>query len=128
MTTGIHEKLVLRPLMHYLERRLHARDDGARVSHPFEWGLEFIGAGRAPIRDAHAARRFIKEYNEKTLASSDFFYTPEPSRRSDFESSVSESDFHWLNRSSRGIGCTKPPMPPRRSIVATSIALFLSSR
>jgi hypothetical protein len=96
MTPKIHERFMLRPLMHYLERRLHARDDGARLRRPFEWGLEFIGAGHDSMRDAHSARRFIKEFNEKALASSDGFYTPPPSRRSDFESSDSESDFHHL--------------------------------
>ena len=35
--------------------------------------------------------------------------------------SMSRSDFHSLKRSSIGIGDTKPPMSPRRSIVATSI-------
>src|SRR5262245_3677702 len=96
MTPKIHERFMLRPLMHYLERRLHARDDGARLRRPFEWGLEFIGAGHDSMRDAHSARRFIKEFNEKALASSHGFYTPPPSRRSDFESSESESDFHQL--------------------------------
>ncbi len=80
--------------MRHLERRLHARDDGARVSHPFEWGLEFIGAD--PARDSQDARRFIRDFNEKTLASSDDFYTPAPSRQSDFESSASESGFRLL--------------------------------
>src|SRR5262245_32031710 len=92
MTLNIHERLMLRPLMHYLERRLHARDDNARVSHPFEWGLEFLGDGGDPMRDSHSALKFIREFNEKTLASSESFYTPAPSRQSDFESSSSESD------------------------------------
>src|SRR5262249_56357639 len=84
----IHDKLMLRPLMHYFERRLHARDDGARVSHPFEWGLEFLDAGSDLMRDSHTARKFIKEFNDETLASSESFYTPPPIRRSDFESSA----------------------------------------
>jgi hypothetical protein len=96
MATETHEKLMLRPLMHYLERRLHARDDCARVRRPFEWGLEFIGADRDATRDGHIARRFIKEFNEEALASSDGFFTPAPSRRSDFESSASEFDWRLL--------------------------------
>src|SRR5262245_66257400 len=96
MTLKIHERLMLRPLMHYFERRLHARDDGARVSHPFEWGLEFLDAGVDPMRDSHSSRKFIREFNEETLASSERFYTPTPNRHSDFESSASEYDFHLL--------------------------------
>jgi hypothetical protein len=96
MTLKIHERLMLRPLMHHFERRLHARDDGARVSHPFDWGLEFLDAGGDPMRDSHSARKFIREFNEETLASSERFYTPAPNRQSDFESSASESDFHLL--------------------------------
>src|SRR5262245_8068182 len=91
-----HERLMLRPLMHYFERRLHARDQSARVSHPFEWGLEFIGAGRDETRDSHSARQFIKEFNKRTLETSDGFYTPPPSGESDFESSASESGLHRL--------------------------------
>src|SRR5215813_12696463 len=96
MTLKIHDRLMLRPLMHYFERRLHARDDGARVSHPFEWGLEFLDAGSDLMRDSHTARKFIKEFNDETLASSESFYTPPPIRRSDFESSASESDWRRL--------------------------------
>jgi hypothetical protein len=87
---------MLRPLMHYFERRLHARDDGARVSHPFEWGLEFLDAAYDSTHGPHNARQFIKEFNEETLARSDDFYAPAPSRQSDFESSASESGFHLL--------------------------------
>src|SRR5262245_6798116 len=86
---------MLRPLMHYFERRLHARDNIARVSHPFDWGLEFLGAGHDAARDSHSARQFIRRFNEETLASSDSFYAPAPSRQSDFESSAPESD--WLS-------------------------------
>src|SRR5262245_35528324 len=96
MTPKMREKFMLRPLMHYFERRLHARDDGARVSHPFEWGLEFLDAGHDSTPDSHSARQFINEFNKETLASSEGFYTPAPSRQSDFESSDSESDFHRL--------------------------------
>jgi dienelactone hydrolase len=91
---------MLRPLMHYFERRLHARDDGARVSHPFDWGLEFLGADRDSKPDSRRARQYIlqyiREFNERTLEASDVFYAPAPSRESDFESSAFESGFHRL--------------------------------
>ena len=87
---------MLRPLMHHFERKLHARDDSARISHPFEWGLEFLDAGGDPTLDSHSARKFIREFNEETLASSESFYTPAPNRQSDFEYSASESGFHLL--------------------------------
>src|SRR5215813_12716394 len=96
MTLRIHERLILRPLMHHFERRLHARDDGARVSHPFEWGLEFLDAGSDSMRNSHSARKYIREFNEATLASSESFYTPPGARQSDFEFSASESGFHLL--------------------------------
>src|SRR5215831_12486673 len=97
MRYGINSlKTMLRPLMHYIERRLHARDNGARISHPFDWGLEFLGAGHDSTRDSHSARKFIKRFNEKALEASDAFYTPPPGRRSDFESSGLESDFQRL--------------------------------
>src|SRR5262245_51083513 len=85
---------MLRQLMHHFERRLHARDNGARVSHPFEWGLEFLGAGPDTMNDSQSARQFIRVFNEETLASSDAFYTPPASR--DFESSASGSDWRLL--------------------------------
>jgi hypothetical protein len=93
---------MLRPLMHYFERRLHARDQGARISYPFDWGLEFLEArpGEAdlmgPMRDSNNARQFIRQFNEETLKASDDFYMPPLSSRSDFESSASESGFHRL--------------------------------
>jgi hypothetical protein len=92
---------MLRPLMHYFERRLHARDDGARVSHPFDWGLEFLDAGPAlrGSSDSRKARQYIqyiREFNERTLEASDSFYAPPPSRESDFESSEDESGFQRL--------------------------------
>jgi hypothetical protein len=87
---------MLRQFMHHFERRLHARDNGARVSHPFDWGLEFIGASQGSICNFPDPRQFIKEFNAGALAYSDDFYAPPPSLRSDFESSASETDFHWL--------------------------------
>lgn len=91
---------MLRPLMHHLERKLHARDVEARVSHPFEWGLEFLEAGHDPTRNGCDPRRFISEFNAEVMADSDAFYAPSPARESDFEISASESDsyspFFWL--------------------------------
>jgi hypothetical protein len=73
--------------MHHLERRLHARDVDARLSHPFDWGLEFLGNGQSD----HDPRQFIKQFNAETIAGSDVFFAPAPSRRSDFE-----FDGFWL--------------------------------
>ncbi|MGH9832585.1 MAG: hypothetical protein ACRD9Y_06170, partial [Blastocatellia bacterium] len=78
---------MLRPLMHHLERRLHARDVDARVSYPFDWGLEFLGNGH----NNHDPRQFIKRFNAEAIADSDAFFTPAPSRRSGFD-----FDGFWL--------------------------------
>jgi hypothetical protein len=74
--------------MHHLEHRLHARDVAARVSHPFDWGLEFLGNGH----ESHDPRRFIKDFNHEVIAASDGFFAPAPSRPSDFD-----FDGFWLN-------------------------------
>src|SRR5262245_43556568 len=71
---------MLRPLMHYLERRLHARDFNARVAHPFDWGLEFLGS--EPQEDPRA---FLRRFNAEALADSNDFFTPSPSRAAEFE-------------------------------------------
>jgi dienelactone hydrolase len=96
---------MLRPLMHYLERRLHARDIDARVSHPFEWGLEFLDADyQAPLQPgrhsgpkSESPRQFIGRFNAEALSQSDRFFAPPPCRSSDFEFSPPESGFHWLS-------------------------------
>ncbi len=97
---------MLRPLMHHFERRLYARDINARVSHPFEWGLEFLGPGYDSIRNSignskgdsgrdsnwrRQSIQFFRDFNAEALAHSDRFYTPPPSRESDFESSFESS-------------------------------------
>ncbi len=82
---------MLRSVMHQLEHKLHARDRGARVSHPFDWGLEFLGNGHS----SHDPRRFIEHYNTGVMADSDSFYAPAPSRKSDFVLAESEPDL-WL--------------------------------
>lgn len=91
---------MLRPLMHHLERKLHARDIEARIPHPFEWGLEFLDAGHDPTRNGCDPRRFIREFNAEVMADSGGFYTPASARESDFEISSPESDSHssffWL--------------------------------
>ncbi len=91
---------MLRCLMHHFERRLHARDIDARVSHPFEWGLEFLGDSPYSARDCLDPLQFIKNFNAESLARSDRFFTPPPGRAADFETSVSEYDFQrpfiWL--------------------------------
>jgi len=90
---------MLRPLMHHLERKLHARDVDARVSRPFEWGLEFLDSNHDSIHKSSGSRQFIqflREFNAEAIAGSDGFYTPPSCRESNFEFSASESDFHWL--------------------------------
>ena len=90
--------------MHNFERRLHARDIDARVSYPFEWGLEFLNGRNDSIHNVihnhNGPRQFIREFNAEVIAGSDRFYTPAPSRESDFEFSAAESDFptpfFWL--------------------------------
>ena len=37
------------------------------MSHPFEWGLEFLGAGQGSIYNSHSARQFIKDFNGEAL-------------------------------------------------------------
>lgn len=72
---------MLRPLMHHLEKRLHARDFDQRVAHPFDWGLEFLGNGDVD----GDPREVIKQFNAAAMADSSAFFTPPPSRPSEFE-------------------------------------------
>ncbi len=78
---------MLRPFMHHLERRLHARDVAARKPQPFDWGLEFLGQ-QANGSDPLAA---LRQFNEGVLSDSHLFYTPPPSRQADFA-----CDGFWL--------------------------------
>ncbi|HQR31593.1 MAG TPA: abhydrolase domain-containing 18 [Blastocatellia bacterium] len=96
---------MLRPLMHHLEKRLHARDMDLRVTHPFDWGLEFLGESSEVRQLAATAggnqsatapcsispREFLRQYNGKHLANSEAFFTPTPSRPDDFD-----FDGFWL--------------------------------
>lgn len=96
---------MLRPLMHHLEKRLHARDMDLRVAHPFDWGLEFLGessemrqlAATAGSNQAATApglvspREFLRQYNAKHLANSEAFFTPAPSQPEEFD-----FDGFWL--------------------------------
>jgi hypothetical protein len=66
--------------MHSWERRLYERDQN-RVAQPFEWGLEFLGDGRA----ARDPRAFLERFNAEVLEASERFYAPPPSRDSDFD-------------------------------------------
>jgi hypothetical protein len=90
--------------MHHLERRLHARDLDLRVTHPFEWGLEFLNSragNEGLISQAAAAggnnsasapsatpaiepHKFIRRYNTEHLANSEAFFAPSPSQPGDF--------------------------------------------
>lgn len=101
---------MLRPLMHHLERRLHARDMDLRVTHPFDWGLEFLAdvgsermisqtvtVGGHPVATAPAfapmldPREIIRQYNANHLANSEAFFTPSPSQPEEFD-----FDGFWL--------------------------------
>ena len=98
---------MLRPLMHHLERRLHARDFDLRVTHPFEWGLEFLNERSEQARQLAAAAgsnqvvprsapaldplEFLRQYNTEHLANSEAFFAPSPSNPKDFD-----FDGFWL--------------------------------
>lgn len=88
---------MLRPLMHHLEKRLHARDFDLRVARPFEWGLEFLGASELD----HDPREFIRRFNAEAIANSAEFFTPPPSSPADFDE-TRNSD-HLLLRFPSGI-------------------------
>ncbi|MGH9801040.1 MAG: hypothetical protein ACRD82_11800, partial [Blastocatellia bacterium] len=101
---------MLKLLMHHLERRLHARDLDLRVTHPFEWGLEFLAeasgerlayqAAAGSNQVATAPRsvpapeplEIVRQYNAKHLANSEAFFAPSPSQASDFS-----FDGFWLH-------------------------------
>src|SRR5262245_46675457 len=106
----MNQEFMLRPLMHHLERRLHAPDVDAYVRHPFEFGLVFIYAGhksnlnsgRQSDHSSESPRQFIQRFNDEAIAQSDRFFTPPPCRQSDFELladfefSAPDSGFHRL--------------------------------
>lgn len=69
------EPIMLRYMMHTLERRLHARDIDLRNEHPFEWGLEHIPETNGARDPLSALRRF----SEQAVADSDRFFSPPPS-------------------------------------------------
>lgn len=72
---------MLRPFMHHLERRLHARDMGLRNAHPFEWGLEHLCNGNG----SHDPFDFVQRFNAEAVAGSDQFFSPGESRAADFD-------------------------------------------
>ncbi|MGH9838660.1 MAG: alpha/beta hydrolase family protein [Blastocatellia bacterium] len=71
---------MLRHFMHYLERRLHARDMELRNAHPFDWGLEHLDDGNG----SHDPFNFVRRFNAEAVAGSDRFFSPSVSRASDF--------------------------------------------
>ncbi len=96
--------------MHHLEKRLHARDMDLRVTHPFDWGLEFLaepGNERLMTQAAAACghqiataphfepaidpREVLRQYNAKHLTNSEAFFAPAPSQPEDFS-----FDGFWL--------------------------------
>jgi len=92
---------MLRPLMHHLEKRLHARDMGLRQSLPFEWGLEFLAESGEQLQmsaaassqlstAAHSATppepfEIVRQYNARNIADSETFFAPLPSNAGDFD-------------------------------------------
>lgn len=90
-------KIMFRPLMHHLERRLHARDFDLRVARPFEWGLEFLGNSSAEFDP----REVIRQFNATALADSHAFFAPPPSHSSDFDEK--QNDDHLLLRFPSGL-------------------------
>ena len=72
--------MLLRALIHTLERRLHQRHIDRRLVRPFEWGEEFLGDG---CQSGNPLQR-IQEYNRQALAASDAYFAPPPSEPGQF--------------------------------------------
>ncbi|MGE0884257.1 MAG: abhydrolase domain-containing 18 [Blastocatellales bacterium] len=104
---------MLRPLMHHLERRLHARDFDLRVTHPFEWGLEFLAENEQMFRQTAASgssriatassvsttidpRRVIREFNARHLPNGEAFFSPSPVQSSEFKLAADDTGLEWL--------------------------------
>jgi len=103
--------------MHYLEKRLHARDFDLRVTHPFEWGLEFLNdpvlletsdwqnnhfsitsrSEAVSVNGIQSPLKVISEFNAEHLPNGEAFFSPSPSRASDFKLSADESGLNWLS-------------------------------
>ncbi len=79
--------MLLRELIHILERRLHRRDIERRLVRPFEWGEAFLGNGR----QAGNPLQRIQEHNRNVLADSDPYFAPLPSEPAHFD-----FDGFWL--------------------------------
>lgn len=76
---------MLERYMHNRERHLAMRDDD-RVVHPFDWGMEYVGAN-ANVTDP---RKFFSDFAKNTVEKSDeFFFSPEISN---FRSEISDSE------------------------------------
>lgn len=69
---------MLRPVMHMMERRLHARDIDQRTRHPFDWGLEHLSEyprAAEVLARAGDPRQMLDQFNRQALAESDRFFS-----------------------------------------------------
>src|SRR4029450_8317788 len=78
---------MLRTIMHYMEKRLHARDESLRNALPFDWGLEHL-----QVADSAASQRArLQHFTNESIRDSESFFAPAPTGPSDFD-----FDGHWL--------------------------------
>lgn len=68
-------------LIHAWEERLSLRDQN-RVTHPFEWGFEFLGC--SPVADEESTA-LLHRINREAAAASDDFFRPAPLRDVQFD-------------------------------------------
>ena len=97
--------MLLRPLIHTLERRFHQRDIDRRLVRPFEWGEEFLGddcRGPSPLQR-------IQEHNRQALADSHAYFAPQPS-----EPALFDFDGFWL----RFPSAIRTPYPENNTVHA----------
>ena len=102
---GDSNRMLLRELVHLLERRFHQRDIDRRRVGAFEWGEEFVGSGP---KSGKALQR-IQEHNRKVLADSDAYFTPLPSEPAHFD-----FDGFWL----RFPSAIQTPYPENNTVYA----------
>ncbi|MCY3756456.1 MAG: hypothetical protein OXG96_01925, partial [Acidobacteria bacterium] len=97
--------MLLRSLIHTLERRFHQRDIDRRLVRPFEWGEEFLGDGHpdgSPLQS-------IQEHNRLALAGSHAYFAPSPLEPGQFD-----FDGFWL----RFPSAVETPYPENNTVHA----------